>query len=125
MPNKQKTDSAAVVKSKLRILKQRVQPTLSTLNRAVTDNDLTLAVQLQQNLDDQLTQLEEQTFAAIDLAESTDEQDSLTDDLLQVTLEADSLKLQVLELSSKRTNPFTVDHPHEGSAITTATCRSS
>ena len=53
---------------------------------------MTLAVQLQQNLDDQLTQLEEQTFAAIDLAESTDEQDSLTDDLLQVTLEADSLK---------------------------------
>ena len=73
MPNKQKTDSAAVVTSKLRILKQRIQPTLSTLNRAVTDNDLTLAVQLQQNLDDQLTQLEEQTFAAIDLAESTDE----------------------------------------------------
>ena len=92
MLNKQKTASAAVVKSELRILKQRVQPTLSTLNRAVTDNDLTLAVQLQQNLDDQLTQLEEQTFAAIDLAESTDEQDSLTDDLLQVTLEADSLR---------------------------------
>ena len=64
--------------------------------------------------------MEEQTFAAIDLAESTDEQYSLTDDLLQVTLEADSLKLQVLELSTKRTNPFTVDHPHEGSAITTA-----
>ena len=104
----------------MRILKQRVQQTLSKLNRAVTDNDLTLAVQLQQNLADQLTQLEEQTFAAIDLAESTDEQDSLTDDLLQVTLEADSLKLQVLELSNKRTNPFTVDHPHEGSAITTA-----
>ena len=98
MPNKQKTDSAAVVRSKLRILKQRVQPTLSTLNRAVTDIELTLAVQLQQNLDDQLTQLEEQTFAAIDLAESTDEQELLNDDLLQVSLEADTLKLQVLEL---------------------------
>ena len=45
MPNKQKTDSAAVVRSKLQILKQRVQSILSTLNRAVTDNDLTLAVQ--------------------------------------------------------------------------------
>ena len=120
MPSKQKTDSAAVVRSKLRVLKQRVQPTLSTLNKAVTDNDLTLAVQLQQNLDDQLKQLEEQTFAAIDIAESTDEQDLLTDDLLQVTLEADTLKLQVLELSTKRTNPFTSDHPHEGSAITPA-----
>ena len=101
MPNKQKTDSAAVVRSKLQILKQRVQSTLSTLNRAVTDNYLTLAVQWQQNLDDQLTQLEEQTFAAIDLAESTDEHDLLTDDLLQVTLEADTLKLQVLELITK------------------------
>ena len=120
MPSKQKTDSAAVVRSKLRVLKQRVQPTLSTLNKAVTDNDLTLAVQLQQNLDDQLKQLEEQTFAAIDIAESTDEQDLLTDDLLQVTLEADTIKLQVLELSTKRTNPFTSDHPHEGSAITPA-----
>ena len=66
MPNKQKPDSTAVVKSKLRILKQRVQPSLSALNRAVTDNDFTLAEQLQQNLDDQLTQVEEQTFAAID-----------------------------------------------------------
>ena len=108
-PKTRTGDSLAVIKSKLRITKQRVQPTLSALTKAVLDKDIAIIRQIQQSLDDQMSQLEEQTFAAIDVIESTQEQDELTEELLQISLEVDELKLKILTLNSSKQNPFATD----------------
>ena len=53
--------------------------------------------------------MEEQIFAEIDVFDSTQEQDELTEDLLQFSLEVDELKLKILTLNSSKANPIATD----------------
>ena len=73
-----------------------MQQTSSAVSKAVHEKNVAIIRQIQLSLDNQMSQLDEQTFAAIDVFENTQVKDDLTENLHQISFEVDELKLRIL-----------------------------